>query len=50
MHTGIGAAGADHGRRDLADLLDGPFNGFLNRRLIGLALPAGVAGPVIFED
>ena len=50
MHTGVGAAGADDGGSRLADPLDGLFHSRLNRRLIGLTLPTGIAGPVVFED
>ena len=36
--------------RGLADLMDGSFDGLLDRGVIGLALPPGVAGPIVFQD
>ena len=50
MHTGICTACADDRYRGLADLVDGSFDGFLDRGVIGLALPPGVAGPIVFQD
>ena len=50
MHTGIRSACADDRYRGLADLVDGSFDCFLNRKVIGLALPPCVAGPVVFQD
>ena len=39
MHAGVCSACADDGYRGLADLVDGPFDRFLDREVIGLALP-----------
>ena len=50
MHAGVRAACADDGYRGLADLVDGSFDGLLDRGVIGLALPPGVAGPIVFQD
>ena len=50
MHAGVRAACADDGYRGLADLVDGSFDGLLDRGVIGLALPPGVAGPVVLQD
>jgi len=50
MHAGVCAACADDGYRGLADLSDGLFDGFLDREVIGLPLPPGVAGPVVLQD
>ena len=50
MHTGVCTACADDRYRALADLMDGSFDGLLDRGMIGLALPPGVAGPLVFQD
>ena len=50
MDAGVCAACADDGYRGLTDLVDGSFDGFLDRRVIGLALPPGVAGSIVFQD
>ena len=50
MHTGVRSACADDRYRGLADLVDGSFNRFLDREVIGLALPPCVAGSVVFQD
>jgi hypothetical protein len=50
MHTGIRTACADDRYRGLADLMDGSFDGLLDRGMIGLALPTGVAGAIVFQD
>ena len=50
MHTGICSACADDRYCGLADLVDGSFDRFLDREVIGLALPPCIAGPVVFQD
>ena len=50
MHTGIGSACADDGYCGVANLVDGPLDRFLDRGMVGLALPPCVAGPVVFQD
>ena len=50
MYAGVCATCADDGHRGLAHLSDGPLDGFLDGGLVGLALPTGVAGPVVLQD
>jgi hypothetical protein len=50
MHTGIRTACANDRYRGPADLVDGSFDGLLDRGVIGLALPSGVTGPIVFQD
>ena len=50
MYARIRTARADDGHRGLADLVDGPFDGLLDGGVIGLALPSGIAGPIVFQD
>jgi len=50
MHTGIRSACADDRYRGVANLVDGPLDRCLDRGVIGLALPACITGPVIFQD
>ena len=50
MHAGVCAACADDGYCGLAHLQDGPLDCFLDRRLVRLALPTGIAGPIVFQD
>ena len=50
MDAGVGAACADHGDRGLTHLLYGLFDGRLDRGLVRLALPTGIAGSVVFKD
>src|SRR4029079_13026410 len=50
MDAGICTACADDGYRGMADLVDGALDGFLDREMIGLALPTGVTGPIVFQD
>ena len=47
MDAGVRASRTDDRYRGLADLVDGLFDGFLDRRVIGLALPPGVTGPIV---
>jgi hypothetical protein len=49
VHARIRSPCADHRYGFLGQLEDGGFNGFLNGRLIGLALPARVARTVVFQ-
>lgn len=50
MHTGIRSACADDRYRGVANLVDGPLDRCLDRGVIGLALPACITGPGIFQD
>jgi hypothetical protein len=47
MDAGVSAACADDRYRGLTDLVDGPFDGLLDRRVIGLSLPPGVTGSIV---
>ncbi len=49
MHASIRPSGTDDRHSDLGDTENGSFNGRLNGRLVGLTLPAGIGGAVIFE-
>ena len=50
MHTGIRSACTDDRYRGVANLVDGPLDRCLDRGVSGLALPACITGPVIFQD
>ena len=49
VHAGIGAAGAAQRNLLAAEFLDRLLDRLLHRRLVGLALPAGVQAAVIFD-
>ena len=49
MHAGISATGCDDGHGGLAYVQNRALDRFLNRGLIGLPLPARIAGAVILQ-
>src|SRR6476661_1149591 len=50
VHARVGTSRADHRYGFLGQLKQRGFDGLLDGGLIGLALPAGVTGTIVFED
>ncbi len=50
MNTGVCPACADDRYPVLTDLVDGSLDSVLDRGVIGLALPTGITGSIVFYD
>jgi len=50
VHARVGTSRADHWHGFLGQLKQRGFDGLLDGGLIGLALPSGIAGTIVFED